>query len=114
MLRLLRHILRPARLRIPARLFADGICVLPPTSREALGMDTSAGEAIAYNRSRVATATAVALYRGGFRLPMPDDHLDDAVRALAFPYSVPSPETRASIRAALAVLDADPTITVTR
>ncbi|MEV4231247.1 hypothetical protein AB0J81_29995 [Streptomyces bobili] len=45
---------------------------------------------------------------------MTDDHLDDAVPALDFPYSVPSAETPASIRAALAVMDADYTVTVTR
>ncbi|MEV4231245.1 hypothetical protein AB0J81_29985 [Streptomyces bobili] len=84
------------------------------TAREVFGTSANAEEAIAYNRSRVATATAVALYRSGYRLPMPDDHLDDAAHALDFPYSEPSPETRAAIRAALAVLDSDYTITVTR
>ncbi|WP_258055001.1 hypothetical protein [Streptomyces sp. Ru71] len=44
---------------------------------------------------------------------MSDLDLDDAVHALDFPHSVPSPETRAAIRAALAALDADYTITVT-
>ncbi|MEU9191317.1 hypothetical protein AB0D14_43940 [Streptomyces sp. NPDC048484] len=113
MLRTLRRALRSARLRMPARRFTAGIAALPPTAREALGIDATAGEAIAYNRVRVATATAVAFYRSGYTLPMPDDDLDDAVRALDFPYSVPSPETRASIRAALAVLEADYTVTVT-
>ncbi|MEV5521932.1 hypothetical protein AB0N43_15885 [Streptomyces pseudogriseolus] len=113
MLRALRRALRPARLRIPARRFTAGIAALPPTAREAFGTNATAAEAIAYNRSRVATATAVALYRSGHVLPMPDDHLDDAVRALDdFPYSAPSPETRAAIRAALAVLEADYTVTV--
>jgi hypothetical protein len=114
MLQMLRRALRPARLRVPARRFTAGIAALPPTAREAFGTAASAEEAIAYNRSRVATATAVALYRSGYRLPMPDDHLDDAVHALDFPYSVPSPETRAALRAALAVLEADYTVTVTR
>jgi hypothetical protein len=114
MLRSLRRALRPTRLRIPARRFTAGIAALPPTAREAFGTSVSAEEAIAYNRSRVATATAVALYRSGYRLPMPDDHLNDAVHALDFPYSEPSAETRAAIRAALAVLDFDYTITVTR
>ncbi|MFF7452217.1 MULTISPECIES: hypothetical protein [unclassified Streptomyces] len=113
MLQTLRRALRPARLRIPARRFADGIAELPPTAREALGTDVAANEAIAYNRVRVATATAVALYRSGYTPPLTDDDLDDAVLALDFPYS-PSAETRASIRAALAVLDADHTVTVTR
>jgi hypothetical protein len=112
MLRALRRALRPARLRIPARRFTAGIAELPPTAREAFGTDATADEAVAYNRSRVATATAVALYRSGHTLPMTDDHLDDAVRALDFPYSVPSPETRAAVRAALAVLEADYTVTV--
>ncbi|GAA1042133.1 hypothetical protein GCM10009566_42260 [Streptomyces murinus] len=112
MLRTLRRALRPAR--IPGRRFAAGITELPPTAREALGTDVTAGEAIAYNRVRVATATAVALYRSGYTLPMTDGDLDDAVLALDFPYSVPSAATRASIRAALAVLDADYTVTVTR
>ncbi|MFJ4748887.1 hypothetical protein [Streptomyces albogriseolus] len=108
MLRTLLRALRPALLRIPARRFTAGIAALPPTAREAFGTDATAPDAIAYNRSRVATATAVALYRSGHLLPMPDDHLDDAVRALDFPYSAPSPETRA----ALAVLEADYTVTV--
>ncbi|MFF8932254.1 hypothetical protein ACF1AO_33880 [Streptomyces longwoodensis] len=114
MLRTLRRTLRPAGLRIPARRFAAGIAALPPTAREALGVDITAGEAIAYHRGRVATATAIALYRSGYTLPMPDDDLNDAVRALDFPFSAPSPETRAYIRAALAVLEADYTISVTR
>ncbi|CAL9327923.1 hypothetical protein [Streptomyces griseoflavus] len=114
MLRSLRRALRPARLRLSVRRFTAGIAALPSTAREAFGTSVSAEEAIAYNRSRVATATAVALYRSGYRLPMPDDHLDDAVHALDFPYSAPSPETRAAIRAALAVLDSDYTITLTR
>ncbi|MGW4560956.1 hypothetical protein ACWEN3_00665 [Streptomyces sp. NPDC004561] len=111
MLRTLRRALRSARLRIPARRFSAGIAALPPTAREALGTDITAEEAIAYNRSRVATATA--LYRSGYTLPMRDLDLDDAVHALDFPCSVPSQETRAVIRAALAVLDADYTVTVT-
>ncbi|MFF9244557.1 hypothetical protein ACF1AY_35815 [Streptomyces sp. NPDC014776] len=111
---MLRRALRSAHFRIPARQFSAGITALPPTAREALGTDLTAEEAIAYNRSRVATATAVTLYRSRYRLPMRDLDLDDAVRALDFPYSLPSQETRAAIRAALAVLDADYTVTVTR
>ncbi|MDN3029439.1 hypothetical protein [Streptomyces sp. S.PB5] len=114
MLRTLRRALRPARIRVPAHRFSAGIAALPPTARDALGTDATAGEAIAYNRTRVATATAVALYRAGHTLPMSDIGLDEAVLALGFPSSVPSPETRASIRAALGVLDADRTVTVTR
>ncbi|MGW5465223.1 hypothetical protein [Streptomyces sp. NPDC003996] len=106
--------LRPARLRIPARRFTAGIAALPPTASEALETELNAEEAVAYNRSRVATATAVALYRSDYVLPMPDGHLDDAVHALDFPYSMPSPETRAAIRATLAVLEADYTVTVTQ
>ncbi|MFD7407781.1 hypothetical protein ACFV7R_35140 [Streptomyces sp. NPDC059866] len=98
MLRTLRRALRPARLRIPTRRFTAGIAALPPTASEAFGTDASAEE-------------AVALYRSEYTLPMPDDHLGDAVRALDFPYSVPSPKTRAAIRAALAVLEADYTVT---
>jgi hypothetical protein len=113
-LRTLRRALRQARLRIPDRRFAAGIAALPPTAREALGTDITAGEAITYNRARLATATVLALYRSGHTLPMTDDDLDDAVLALNFPYSAPSAQTRASIRAALAVLDADYTVTVTR
>jgi hypothetical protein len=45
---------------------------------------------------------------------MRDLDLDDAVHALDFTYSVPSPETRTAIRAALFVLEADYTVTVTR
>lgn len=107
MLQTLRRALRPARLRIPARRFSAGIAALPPTAREALGTDVSAGEAIAYHRVRAATATAVALYRSRYTLPMTDTDLHDAVPALDFPASVPSAKTRASIRAALAVPGAD-------
>ncbi|MGW4102016.1 hypothetical protein [Streptomyces sp. NPDC004976] len=82
MLRSLRRALHPARLRLPARRFTADIAALPPTAREAFGTSVSAEEAIVYNRSRVATATAVALYRSGYRLPTPDDHLHDAVHAL--------------------------------
>ncbi|MFJ8142629.1 hypothetical protein [Streptomyces sp. NPDC096013] len=115
MLRTLRRALRPPRLRIPARRFSAGIAALPPTAHEAFATDdASAAAAIAYNRSRVATATAIALYRSGYTLPLRDTDLDEAVHALDFPYSVPSTETRAAIRAALAVLDADYTVTVTR
>ncbi|MDG4857089.1 hypothetical protein P8605_02760 [Streptomyces sp. T-3] len=110
----MRRTLRLARLRIPARRFAAGIAALPPSAREALGTDVTAEEAVTYNRVRVATATAVALHRSGYTLPMRDDHLDDAVHALDFPSSAPSAATRAAIRAALAVLEADPTIIVTR
>ncbi|MGW3384506.1 hypothetical protein ACWDCO_30595 [Streptomyces albogriseolus] len=99
MLRTLLRALRPTLLRIPARRFTAGIAALPPTAREAFGIDATAPDAIAYKRS-------------GHLLPMPDDRLDDAVRALDFPYSAPSPETRAAIRAALAVLEADYTVTV--
>ncbi|MFD0008184.1 hypothetical protein ACFVJ4_38125 [Streptomyces sp. NPDC127178] len=113
MLRTLHRALRPARIRIPARRFTAGTAALPPTAREALGTDATAGEAITHNRVRVATATAVALYRNGHTLPMSDDDLDDAVLALDFPYSVPSTETRASIRAAPAVTEADYNVTVT-
>ncbi|MFC0843433.1 hypothetical protein ACFH04_06755 [Streptomyces noboritoensis] len=113
MLRVLRRLVRPSRLRLPARLFSAGVTALPPTAREALGTGVDAEEAVAYNRSRVATATALTLYRSGATLPMPDRELNTAVHALAFPYSVPSPQTRAAIRAALAVLEADDTLTVT-
>ncbi|GHC88553.1 hypothetical protein [Streptomyces flavofungini] len=107
-----RALRRTARLHLATRPFTAGIAALPPTALEALGTNATAAEAIAYNRGRVAAATGIALYRCGHRLPMPDDHLDDAVRALDFPYSVPSSETRAAIRAAIAVLEADPAISV--
>ncbi|MFJ5779325.1 hypothetical protein [Streptomyces sp. NPDC093094] len=113
MLRALRRVLRPARPILPARPLSAGMAVLPPTARDALGTETTPGEAIAYNRSRVATATALALHRSRTAPPLTDQQLDDAVRGLAFPYSRPSGETRAAIRAALAVLDADPTLTLT-
>ncbi len=78
-----------------------------------LSIRATARAAAAGCRSRVATATAAALYCTGYTLPMRDLDLDDAVHALDFPYSVPSQETRAAIRAALAVLDGDYTVTVT-
>ncbi|MFE5847213.1 hypothetical protein ACFQ7N_36900 [Streptomyces niveus] len=84
---------------------------LPPTAREALGSSVTAEEAITYNRVRVATATGLALHRSGLRLPLADRDLDTAVRRLGFPYSRPSPATRAAIRAALGVLTATPDIT---
>ncbi|GGV52349.1 hypothetical protein [Streptomyces spectabilis] len=104
---------RSAGIRIPLRRYAAGIAALPPTARDALGTDITVEEATAYNRGRTATAMGIALYRSGYALPMGDDDLDDAVRALDFPYSVPNRETRAAIRAALAVLESDPTIRVT-
>ncbi|MFE9769798.1 hypothetical protein ACFYPC_35640 [Streptomyces sp. NPDC005808] len=112
MLRVLRRALRPPRVRLAARPFGQGVLALPPTSRDGLGPDITAPQAIAYNRTRVATVTALALYRSGQRLYLSDAELDTAVRDLKFPYSRPSAETRAAIRAALAVLEADPTITV--
>lgn len=113
MLRTLRRALRRSRLRLTVRPLSAGAPDLPPTACNALG-DVTAAEAITYNRVRVATATALALYRSGHRLPLRNEQLDDAVHALHFPYSVPSPATRAAIRAALGVLEADPTINVTR
>jgi hypothetical protein len=112
MLRELRRALRPPRVRLTARPFGTGALALPPTSPEALGPDITRPQAIAYNRARVATVTALALYRSGQQFYLSDEELDTAVRALKFPYSRPSVETRAAIRAALAVLEADPTITV--
>ncbi|WP_199550139.1 hypothetical protein [Streptomyces sp. N35] len=111
MFRTMRRALRRARLHIPVRPLTARAAHLPPTARDALGEHVSAEEAITFNRGRVATASAVALYRGGLQLPLSDAFLDNVVRALGFPYSRPSRETRAAIRAALAVLEADPTIT---
>ncbi|MFE4580631.1 hypothetical protein [Streptomyces chartreusis] len=85
MLRTLRRTFRRSHLRAPARRFTSGITSQPPTAREALGTDVSAAEAIACNRGRVATATAVTPYRSGCTLPMPDDSLDNAVRGLDLP-----------------------------
>ncbi|MDQ0994814.1 hypothetical protein [Streptomyces sp. V3I7] len=113
MLDKLRRALRPSRIRIPARRFAAGVATLSPTASEMFCSEATAEEATAYNRGRVATATALTLYRSGYALPMRDEDLDDAVHALDFPYSAPSPETRAAVRAALAVLEADVTVTVT-
>ncbi|GAA3785798.1 hypothetical protein [Streptomyces chiangmaiensis] len=87
MLRSLCRALRPARLRIAARRFTAGIAALPPTANEAFGADASAKEAVAYNRSRVATATTVALYRSGHTLPLPDDHVHPGPRAPRKPWS---------------------------
>ncbi|MFD7876609.1 hypothetical protein ACFV5G_21305 [Streptomyces sp. NPDC059766] len=55
----------------------------------------------------------MALYRSGYTLPR-DLDLNDAVHVRGFPYSVPSQETFAAIRAPLAVLDADCAVAVTR
>ncbi|MCX4462467.1 hypothetical protein OOK58_00065 [Streptomyces sp. NBC_01728] len=113
MLRELRRAARFARVRLTAHPISEGVPALPPTSRDVFGPDMTARQAIAYNRARVATATALALYRSGQkRRQLSDDDLDSTVRGLKFPHSRPSPETRAAIRAALAVLEADPTITV--
>ncbi|MGW1067386.1 hypothetical protein ACWD4F_23065 [Streptomyces aureus] len=109
---LLRALLPPA-IRLSARALATDGRPLPPTARDVFGPDATAEQATAYNRSRVATATALALYRTGRKLDeLSDDALDSTVRALKFPYSRPSEETRAAIRAALGVLEADPAITV--
>ncbi|MFE2709831.1 hypothetical protein [Streptomyces mirabilis] len=114
MLRTLRRALRRSLLRLTVRPLTAGTSDLPPTASDALGDAVTAAEAVTYNRVRVSTSTALALYRSGHRLPLRNDQLNDAVRALHFPYSVPSPATRAAIRAALGVLEADPTINVTR
>ncbi|MET8411709.1 hypothetical protein ABZV34_27050 [Streptomyces sp. NPDC005195] len=114
MLRTLLRALLRSRLRLAVRPLTAGAPDLPPTARDVLGGAATATEAITYNRVRVATATAVALYRSGHHLPLTNEQLDDAVHALHFPYSVPTPATRAAIRAALGVLEADPTINVTR
>ncbi|MER5899614.1 hypothetical protein ABT150_05745 [Streptomyces mirabilis] len=114
MLRTLRRALLRSLLRLTVRPLTAGTPDLPPTARDALGDDVTAAEAITYNRVRVATAAAVALYRSGHRLPLRNDQLDNTVHAPHFPYSVPSPATRAAIRAALGVLEADPAINVTR
>ncbi|MGW1729022.1 hypothetical protein ACWCQK_39975, partial [Streptomyces sp. NPDC002306] len=100
------------RLRLPPGRVSAKATALPPTALEAIGADVSTEEAVAYNRSRVATATALTLYRSGYSLPMPDSQLDAAVHALGFPRSVPSPQTRAAIPAALAVLESDHTVTL--
>lgn len=47
MFRTLRRVLRSARLRIPARRSTAEVAALPPTARETLGIDVTAGEAIA-------------------------------------------------------------------
>ncbi|MFG2312916.1 hypothetical protein ACGFS9_30215 [Streptomyces sp. NPDC048566] len=107
---LLRTLLPPL-IRVTARALEPGRPPLPPIARDIFGPDLTAVQAVTYNRGRVATATAVALYRSGQELDdLSDDELDAAVRTLKFPYSRPSEETRAAIRAALAVLEADPTI----
>ncbi|MFI6340757.1 hypothetical protein [Streptomyces sp. NPDC050535] len=113
MLTSLLRALLPPLIRLTARALSTGAPTLPPTARDVFGADLTAEQATTYNRSRVATATAVALYRSGQQLDqLSDDELDTAVRALKFPYSRPSDETRAAIRAALGVLEADPTIAV--
>ncbi len=113
MLTSLLRALLPPLIRMSARALDTGIPPLPPTARDVFGADLTADQAVTYNRGRVATCTAVALYRSGQQLDeLSDDELDTAVRALKFPYSRPSEETRAAIRAALGVLEADPTIRV--
>ncbi|MFD3923059.1 hypothetical protein [Streptomyces sp. NPDC058595] len=102
------HPAPPVRLAIPPQL--------PPTARDELGTSASKEEAISYNRTRVATATALWLFRQGRgapwnSTPVTDLQLDAAVRALGFPYSRPSPETRTAIRAALGVLWTDQSLT---
>ncbi|MEV6533724.1 hypothetical protein AB0M86_29700 [Streptomyces sp. NPDC051639] len=113
MLESLLRILIPPLIRLTARPLPTGAPPMPPTARDAFGPDLTKDQAVTYNRSRVATATALALYRSDKRLDgLSDDELDAAVRALKFPYSRPSDETRAAVRAALGVLEADPTIAV--
>ncbi|MFE4703050.1 hypothetical protein ACFRIC_38840 [Streptomyces sp. NPDC056738] len=113
MLESLFRTLLPPVIRLTARGLTTGTPPLPPTAREVFGPDLTAEQATTYNRGRVATATALALYRSGQKAEMlSDDALDSAVRALKFPYSRPSAETRAAIRAALGVLETDPAITL--
>ncbi|MFD6923738.1 hypothetical protein ACFV99_26495 [Streptomyces sp. NPDC059944] len=113
MLESLLRSLIPPLIRLTGRPLITSSPPLPPTARDVFGPDLTAEQAITYNRGRVATATAVALYRSGQKLDeLSDDGLDTAVRALRFPYSTPSTETRAAIRAALGVLEADPSIAV--
>ncbi|WP_415940225.1 hypothetical protein [Streptomyces sp. 039-1] len=113
MLTSLLRTLFPPMIRIAARTLEPGKPPLPPIARDVFGPDLTADQATTYNRVRVATATAVALYRSGQALDdLSDDELDTAVRTLKFPYSRPSEETRAAIRATLAVLEADPGISV--
>ncbi|MGQ4344114.1 hypothetical protein [Streptomyces sp. SAS_275] len=113
MLETLLRALLPSLIRVTARALAPATPPLPPVARDVFGPDLTADQAIAYNRGRVATATAVALYRSGQQLDqLSDDEIDDAVRALQFPYSRPSDKTRAAIRAGLGVLEADPSINV--
>ncbi|MFM9632796.1 MULTISPECIES: hypothetical protein [Streptomyces] len=96
-----------------ARTLTTGTPPLPPTARDVFGADLTAEQATSFNRARVATCTALALYRSGQELTrLSDDDIDTAVRALKFPSSRPSEETRAAIRAALAVLETDPTISI--
>ncbi|MFE9812462.1 hypothetical protein [Streptomyces sp. NPDC005548] len=107
---LLRTMLPPL-IRMSARALTPGAPPLPPTARDVFGPDLTADQATTYNRGRA--ATALALYRSGQQLDqLGDDELDTAVRALKFPYSKPSTETRAAVRAALGVLEADFTISV--
>lgn len=114
--KLLRAVLAPA-VR-PGPIVRDAIAPeLPPVARDELGTSVSRKEAISYNRTRVATATALWLFRQGlgarwsFSPALTDLQIDTAVRALGFPYSRPSPETRAAIRAALGVLWTDRSLT---
>ncbi|MFD8737419.1 hypothetical protein ACFV06_21200 [Streptomyces sp. NPDC059618] len=109
MLESLFRALLPPVIRLTARGLSKGTRPLPPTARDVFGPDATAEQATAYNRGRVATATALALYRTGRKLDeLSDDELDSAVRALKFPYSRPSKETRA----ALGVLETDQAITL--
>ncbi|MGI5255674.1 hypothetical protein [Actinacidiphila glaucinigra] len=105
LLRTLRPRRSAAALHIPdvaADVEAGRAPWLPPAARAALP-DATAEEAITYNRVRKAVPIALYLLNTGATEHVPDHVIDRAARSLTWPDGA-SPDTRAAVRATLAVL----------
>ncbi|MZE80926.1 hypothetical protein [Streptomyces xinghaiensis] len=103
MLRILRRRPRPARVIYIHWLPAPP--ELPPVARHFLP-EATGEEAESFNRSRLATAVALRLFRDGHREDVADAVINQAATGLG--RKQPSGRTRAAVRAALAVLRTDP------
>ncbi|MBL1120291.1 hypothetical protein JK364_49580 [Streptomyces sp. 110] len=106
---MLLHTLGALARRIPVRVYRAFARrpSLPPIARIQLP-DATGVESETYNRTRVATAVALYLYRVGYREDVPESAITLAVQALG--WTKASGQTRAAVRAVLGVLTADPGI----
>ncbi|MFD8339246.1 hypothetical protein ACFV42_42485 [Streptomyces solisilvae] len=93
--------------RVPIRIYRafPRSPSLPPIARVQLP-DATGIEAETYNRTRVATAVALHLYRSGYGDDVSEAAVTVAVQALGWTRA--SGQTRAAVRAVLGVLTADP------